>query len=48
MENLEGLDDGWQVVYDRHLEGPSASENSRDALEFTYDIGERVAEGGTL
>ena len=35
------LDDGvWQVIDDHHLEGTYEFEDFRDALEFTYEVGE--------
>ena len=32
--------DVWEVVDDHHLEGTYAFEDFRDALEFTYEVGE--------
>jgi 4a-hydroxytetrahydrobiopterin dehydratase len=41
VEYLAQLDDDvWEVVDDHHLEGTYAFEDFRDALEFTYEIGE--------
>jgi len=37
---LAELDDGWTVVDGHHLEGTYHFEDFRDALEFTYEIGE--------
>lgn len=36
--------DVWDVVDEHHLEGTYAFEDFRDALEFTYDIGELAEE----
>lgn len=33
-------DDVWEVVSNHHLDGTYAFENFRDALDFTYEIGE--------
>ncbi|MBZ6494710.1 4a-hydroxytetrahydrobiopterin dehydratase [Natrinema longum] len=37
-------DDVWTVVDDHHLEGTYAFEDFRDALEFTYEVGELAEE----
>lgn len=37
-------DDVWRVVDEHHLEGTYAFEDFRDALEFTYEIGELAEE----
>lgn len=37
-------DDVWEVVDEHHLEGTYAFEDFRDALEFTYEIGELAEE----
>ena len=37
-------DDVWEVVDGHHLEGTYAFEDFRDALEFTYDVGELAEE----
>lgn len=37
-------DDVWEVVDDHHLEGTYAFEDFRDALEFTYEVGELAEE----
>ena len=39
-EYLEAVSDAWTVVDDHHLDGTYAFEDFRDALEFTYEIGE--------
>jgi 4a-hydroxytetrahydrobiopterin dehydratase len=40
-EYLRELDgDVWTVIDDHHLEGTYSFEDFRDALEFTYEIGE--------
>ena len=36
--------DVWRVVEDHHLEGTYAFEDFRDALEFTYEVGELAEE----
>jgi len=42
---LDGLaDDVWTVVDDHHLEGTYPFEDFRDALEFTYEVGELAEE----
>lgn len=44
-EYLAELDGGvWGVIDDHHLEGTYAFEDFRDALEFTYEIGELAEE----
>ena len=41
----EELDaDVWEVVDEHHLEGTYAFEDFRDALEFTYEVGELAEE----
>ncbi len=37
---LDELGEAWEVVDDHHLEGTYAFADFRDALEFTYEIGE--------
>jgi 4a-hydroxytetrahydrobiopterin dehydratase len=37
---LDELEDVWTVVDEHHLEGTYAFEDFRDALEFTYEVGE--------
>jgi 4a-hydroxytetrahydrobiopterin dehydratase len=37
-------DDVWAVVEEHHLEGTYAFDDFRDALEFTYEIGELAEE----
>jgi 4a-hydroxytetrahydrobiopterin dehydratase len=37
-------DDIWAVVDDHHLEGTYPFEDFRDALEFTYEVGELAEE----
>ena len=37
-------DDVWEVVNDHHLEAEYPFEDFRDALEFTYEIGELAEE----
>ena len=37
-------DDVWEVVDDHHLKGAYPFEDFRDALEFTYEIGELAEE----
>ena len=42
---LDELDDDvWDVVDEHHLDGTYAFEDFRDALEFTYEIGELAEE----
>ncbi len=42
---LDDLDhDVWEVVDDHHLDGSYEFEDFRDALEFTYEIGELAEE----
>ncbi len=44
-EYFDELDhDVWDVVDNHHLEGTYAFENFRDALDFTYEIGELAEE----
>jgi len=44
-EYLSELDsDVWSVIDDHHLEGTYPFEDFRDALEFTYEIGELAEE----
>ena len=44
-EYLNEIDeDVWQVVDEHHLKGTYTFENFRDALEFTYDVGELAEE----
>ena len=44
-EYLNELDEGvWQVVDGHHLEGTYDFEDFRDALEFTYEVGELAEE----
>ncbi len=44
-EYLSELDDEvWEVVDEHHLEGTYAFEDFRDALEFTYEVGELAEE----
>ena len=44
-ELLEQLDTGvWQVIDGHHLEGTYEFEDFRDALEFTYKVGELAEE----
>jgi hypothetical protein len=46
---LAALDDPvWEVVAEHHLEGTYAFENFRDALDFTYEIGELAERSGTI
>ena len=41
----EQLDTGvWKVIDDHHLEGTYEFEDFRDALEFTYEVGELAEE----
>ena len=41
----EQIDAGvWEIVDEHHLEGTYAFEDFRDALEFTYEIGELAEE----
>ncbi|MFB6234417.1 MAG: 4a-hydroxytetrahydrobiopterin dehydratase [Halopenitus sp.] len=42
---LAGIDtDVWDVVEEHHLEGTYEFEDFRDALEFTYEVGELAEE----
>lgn len=42
---LDGIDtDVWDVVEEHHLEGTYEFEDFRDALEFTYEVGELAEE----
>jgi 4a-hydroxytetrahydrobiopterin dehydratase len=41
---LDELGDEWRVVDDHHLEGTYEFEDFRDALEFTYEVGELAEE----
>jgi len=41
---LDEVSDAWTVVEDHHLDGTYAFEDFRDALEFTYEIGELAEE----
>ena len=44
-EYLAEIDDTvWEVVDDHHLEGSYEFEDFRDALEFTYEVGELAEE----
>ena len=44
-EYLEEIDkDVWEVVDDHHLEGTYELDDFRDALEFTYNVGELAEE----
>lgn len=44
-EYLEELDDDvWTVIDEHHLEGAYEFEDFRDALEFTYEVGELAEE----
>lgn len=44
-EYLDELDDEvWEVVDEHHLEGAYEFEDFRDALEFTYEVGELAEE----
>ena len=44
-EYLEEIDGGvWSVVNEHHLEGTYTFEDFRDALEFTYEVGELAEE----
>ncbi len=44
-EYLTDLDEEvWDVIEDHHLEGTYAFEDFRDALEFTYEVGELAEE----
>ncbi len=45
QEYLDDLDiETWTVIDDHHLEGTYDFEDFRDALEFTYEVGELVEE----
>lgn len=42
---LDEIDTGvWDVIDDHHLEGSYEFEDFRDALEFTYEVGELAEE----
>jgi len=41
---LADLSDAWEVVDDHHLEANYEFDDFRDALEFTYEIGELAEE----
>jgi len=41
---LSEIDSVWEVVDDHHLEGVYPFNDFRDALEFTYEIGELAEE----
>ncbi|AKH96792.1 4a-hydroxytetrahydrobiopterin dehydratase [Halanaeroarchaeum sulfurireducens] len=44
-EYVEQIDDGvWHIVDGHHLRGKYSVEDFRDALEFTYEIGELAEE----
>ena len=44
-EYLTELDESvWRVIDDHHLEGTYETEDFRDALEFTYEVGELAEE----
>lgn len=44
-EYLDEIDDKvWEVVDEHHLEGTYRFEDFRDALEFTYEVGELAEE----
>jgi 4a-hydroxytetrahydrobiopterin dehydratase len=43
-EYLPDLSDAWEVVDDHHLYADYEFEDFRDALEFTYEIGELAEE----
>jgi len=42
--HLEELGDAWTVVDEHHLEGTYEFADFRDALEFTYEVGELAEE----
>ena len=41
---LDEISEAWTVVDGHHLEGTYAFEDFRDALEFTYEVGELAEE----
>ena len=41
---LSEIDNAWEVIDDHHLEGAYPFDHFRDALEFTYEIGELAEE----
>lgn len=44
-EYVQELDDDvWEVIEEHHLEGTYEFEDFRDALEFTYEVGELAEE----
>lgn len=46
QEYLDRVDDGWDAVDDHHIERRFEFDDFRDALEFTYDVGELAEEEG--
>jgi 4a-hydroxytetrahydrobiopterin dehydratase len=43
-EYFEQIGDSWDVIDEHHLEGTYEFEDFRDALEFTYEVGELAEE----